>query len=328
MIHTFTRPLTLVILWLLTAQTGYAADKFTIAILPDTQNYVDDDKEIRHFKKQMQWIVDNRVNRNIVFVTHVGDIVQNGGSAVEWQRTIAAMSILEKGAPELPYGMVLGNHDTDPTYNANGSAANYVKHFGATRFAGKSWYGGADADQRNHYQVFSAGGRRFLNLSLERRACSKDNSDFAGVTAWAQGVLDDHPKSPTIITTHEYTEPGGRRNRFGDDIYKALVAKNSQVFMVICGHRPGEGHQTVKNAAGQDVFELLADHQSRPEGGQGWLQLVELDDDNGRINVTTYSPSLDKFETDADSQFSFPVDFDARLGPATKGPKDQESRKP
>jgi len=33
------------------------------------------------------------------------------------------------------------------------------------------------------------------------------------------------------------------------------------------------------------------------------------------INVTTYSPSLDQYETDANSQYSFAVDFDVRFGP-------------
>ena len=80
------------------------------------------------------------------------------------------------------------------------------------------------------------------------------------------------------------------------------------------GHAPGEYHQTVQNDAGGDVFEVLADFQGRAEGGTGWLLILEFDEDNDRINATTYTPSLDQYETDADSQYSFSVDFDARFG--------------
>ena len=52
-----------------------AAPEFTIIALPDTQHYSESFPAI--FTSQTQWIVDNKEARNIVFVTHEGDIVES-----------------------------------------------------------------------------------------------------------------------------------------------------------------------------------------------------------------------------------------------------------
>ena len=53
-------------------------DSFTVVALPDTQNYAKDHPEI--FMDQTRWIADNRDSLQIAFVTHLGDIVNNGPS--------------------------------------------------------------------------------------------------------------------------------------------------------------------------------------------------------------------------------------------------------
>ena len=89
------------------------AAPFTVVVLPDTQFYSQSFPE--QFRAQTHWIVDNRAAENIVLVSHVGDIVQNGGqgparNAAEWNNADAAMNILDNNAQDLPYGVVLGNH--------------------------------------------------------------------------------------------------------------------------------------------------------------------------------------------------------------------------
>jgi len=83
--------------------------------------------------------------------------------------------------------------------------------------------------------------------------------------------------------------------------------------MVLSGHVSGEYHQISQNEIGLDVIEILADYQSRPNGGDGWMQLLEFLPELGRIEVQTYSPTRDEYETDGDSQFSLSIDFDQRL---------------
>ena len=86
--------------------------------------------------------------------------------------------------------------------------------------------------------------------------------------------------------------------------------------MVLNGHNPGVGHQTAINAAGLDVFEMVADYQMRPNGGDGWMQLIEFDSANDRINIKSYSPTLETFKVAPQSEFTFNVNFASRLGAA------------
>jgi hypothetical protein len=47
---------------------------------------------------QTQWIVQNRLSKNIAFVSHMGDIIENGensGNPSEWNNANTAMSLLE-----------------------------------------------------------------------------------------------------------------------------------------------------------------------------------------------------------------------------------------
>ncbi|MEE8451233.1 MAG: alkaline phosphatase [Thermoguttaceae bacterium] len=299
-------------------------DSFTIAVLPDTQRYAESFPD--RFMDQTQWIADHVASENIVFVTHVGDVVQNGGegadlNAIEWARADAAMDLLDgdlETSPDglVPYSVTLGNHDYD-VISEHGSADQFISNFGADRYAGRSWYGGSSADQFNQYQVFRAGDYEFLHLTLQWEPLDAD-------IAWAQSVIDAHPDLPVILSTHaylfnpaeRYTKTRTEGGNSGEQLFEKLVRPNSQIFMVVGGHDLGEVHQVSTNVAGLKVIEVLANYQARPNGGDGFLQLFKFLPDENRIDVVTYSPTLDTFETDADSQFSIVLDFAARFGPA------------
>ena len=52
---------------------AYNLENFTIIVLPDTQYYSEGNLHV--FDNQTQWIVNNIDEMNIVFVSHLGDIV-------------------------------------------------------------------------------------------------------------------------------------------------------------------------------------------------------------------------------------------------------------
>ena len=97
---------------------------------------------------------------NIVFVTHVGDCVQQGDEfkptyQQEWIDADAAMRKLEL-PPEIPYGIAVGNHDQVPIGSAKGNTQFFNEFFGILRFQNKSWYGGHyGRNNDNHYELFS-----------------------------------------------------------------------------------------------------------------------------------------------------------------------------
>jgi uncharacterized repeat protein (TIGR01451 family) len=284
------------------------APTFTLVALPDTQYYAcgalcSSDPAL--FAAQTQWAVDTWVTRNVAFLTHLGDIVEFGDLfASHWANADAAISLLEAtarpGFPHgLPYGLAVGNHDqiggTD-LYNAT---------FGVDRFQGRPYYGGAyGADNNNHFERFAVGPLAFLVLHLEYDA----NADPA-VLAWANAVLQAHPEHRAIVVSHFLIETGnpGPFGGQGQAIYQAL-RHNPNLFLMLCGHVAGEGRRA-DTYHGRTVHTLLADYQGRPNGGDGWLRTLEFVPQEDRIHVRTYSPVLDQWEIDADSDFTLSYDM-------------------
>lgn len=82
-------------------------------VVPDTQYMVasQNAQTPEHFRAQLDWIVSQKDALNIKFVTHIGDLVENGGITSEWDLASDIMKILEQGG--VAYGVAPGNHDTD-----------------------------------------------------------------------------------------------------------------------------------------------------------------------------------------------------------------------
>lgn len=289
-----------------------AADgSFSIVVLPDTQVYADRYPEI--LNSQLQWIRDNAATKHIAFVTGVGDVVDQANDPVELQRADAAFDRLDG---VVPYAVPIGNHDYD-TFNDRSSATKFVQYFGSSRYAGKSWYGGASANQLNHYQIFQAGPWRFLHVALQWEAPDAD-------LAWAQGVINANPGLPVMVSTHQYltgsatrttgiTYPGGNS---GEAMWQELIKRNPRIFMVNSGHYTAEARLVSQNDAGQDVHQIVVDHQGRTMGGEGFLRVLRFVPDEDRVEVTSYSPYLNRYETDANSQFNLTIDFATRFPPS------------
>lgn len=305
-----------------------AAGDFSIVVLPDTQFYAE--SYPKTFLAQTKWVAANAEKLNVRFVTHVGDVVQNGGAlspggnAREWKLADRAMATLDKTG--VPYSVALGNHDYDGVDETQ-SADSFAQYFGRKRYADQDWYGGSSKDQRNHYQIFSAGKWQFLHVTVEWEA-----PDAA--IKYAQSVINAHPGLPVLLTTHAYLEPDGQRSHAptttrgnsGEEIYRKLVRKNPEVVMVFSGHYSGEAHRASSNVAGTRVFELLSDYQSRPQGGEGFLRILKFRPGQNRIDVLTYSPTLKQYERDADSQFSLKFNFRHRLDTPDKPAKSPQRR--
>src|SRR6185503_5121218 len=139
-------------------RTASNSNKFTIVILPDTQYYTEEPQgnnggNIAMFNAQTNWIANNRASKNIVYLGHLGDCVQNGDNPpvankeIEWQRAQPAIATIENpaltGLPQgIPYGICVGNHDQTPNGSATGTTTYYNQYFGSSHFAGRIYYGG------------------------------------------------------------------------------------------------------------------------------------------------------------------------------------------
>ena len=303
-----------------------AANHWTIVALPDTQKYAESSTYITHAHNQTRWIVNNKSTENIVFVSHEGDIVEHGSSTTEWERMDAVMDRLDG---VVPYATTVGNHDYATVNDRSSGTTNYSKYFGKSRFGGYSWFGGSGPNDRGHYQRFSAGGYNFLHLDLEW-GVPGTVSDPNTVMGWAHNVLKANRGTPTIITAHAYLwdRPGyeghatdRKGGNSGRQLYRFLVRQHPQVFMVLNGHyhrADGQWKQISTNAAGSKIYEMLANYQHYTNGGNGWMRLITFRPGGGsggsdRIQVRTYSPSLNQYKTDSRSQFSFDLSFSSRF---------------
>ena len=246
------------------------ARDFTIIELPDTQNYTGrlDGGTPEIFKAQTQWIVDNKDSLNIVYIAHVGDLVQRGdnnGNDIEWLNADSAMSILEDSvstglADGIPYGIAVGNHDQSPEGDTDGSTFSYNQFFGVERFSGRDYYGGHfGSNNDNHFDFFSASGLDFIVIYLEYDV----NPDVIVLT-WADSLLKVYNDKRAISHYILNPELNGAFSPQGRAIYGALMA-NPNLFLMLSGHLFYSRREDTFN--GNTVYSLTANYQVRENGG-------------------------------------------------------------
>lgn len=276
-----------------TEEVAVVEGGFTVIVLPDTQYYSESYPHV--FENQTRWIAGNVGVMKIAFVAHVGDIVNNYNDENQWVNANKSMSMLDG---KVPYGILPGNHD--------GPGDNYDTYFPSGRFESYGWYGGGYSGNRYSYQTFKALGGDYVVVNLEY-------CPTADGIAWANNVLSTNGDKKAIVVTHSHLDPHGGRRPHGCEtqyIWDDLIAPNSNVFLVLSGHVHAESRRTdIVN--GRRVHQLMADYQDEPNGGDGWLRILEFYPDEGRIRVRTYSPYLQEYQHDSDSEFTLDLNVTA-----------------
>ena len=308
---------------------------------------------------------------DVVFVASVGDVWQHATSSTDpdheargirsreevthWVQPTGTINFeIPKAVEgyqlisdaEIPFGVAPGNHDYDAWWAVAGTQPNargrYPMHVGGLNnfrgafgsdtdfFRDKDWYVSGFEGGGSSAQVFTTGGYRFLHLALEMHAGDH-------VVEWAQGVIDNFPGIPTIISTHDYLTPRGERlpdgfvamdlasidperNNSAEDLWQEFISKTDQIFMVLSGHQPGQAIRIDQNEYGHEVYQILADYQFRgqsavdagqPGGragraaatGDGWFRemIFHTLDDNPRVDVRTYSSYYESYSSELDT---------------------------
>jgi hypothetical protein len=283
-------------------------EPFTIVALPDTQIYAKDKEPA--FAKQIEWILANAESKNIAFVTHLGDVVDNSTDEGQWDFAMAALRPL-LDQEELPFSIIRGKHD-DPEF--------FLRHLPIELMEEKSWFVDASPSELCQAQTFTVGGVAFLHVGFQHNPTAADIS-------WANELLSRpaFQRMPVIVSAHDYMYYGGR-SRIGVSIWGGFVERNPMVFMVLCGHNHTEYVQVDHNLAGRPVYQMLSDYQGRDFGGNGLMRLITVDPVNDKIEVETFSPwyqtraedgssivDQEHFETGPDSRFECNVNFKERL---------------
>jgi hypothetical protein len=298
---------------------------WTMVVMPDTQHYADNAGNLPHFHAQTQWAADHVVSHNIKYVLHEGDIVNNN-NVTQWNN---ARPALDRMNGIVPYALAPGNHD----YGPNGSSTtrdtlfHEPQYFGpGTPYASQPSIGGffEAGKTDNSWHTFNAGGSDWLVLALEFGPRDE-------VVAWANDVVEANPDHKAILVTHAYmyfddtiydwatkgssqswnpysygvaSLPGGVND--GQDLWNNLVKLHENFRFVFNGHVLGDGtgRRATLGDNGNVVHQILANYQMNTQGGQGDMRLLEFKPDGETVVVRTYSPSLDRYDTASDQEFT------------------------
>ena len=292
--------------------------RFTLAVMPDTQ-YLFDGPSIDKapVEASLRYLLQHGRDENIVFLSHLGDLTQNGAKD-EFAAISEAFGLLDRKG--VGYSVLAGNHDVRSSTDDQRGSTPYLDAFGPQRFKGKKTFGGASDDGYNTYHLFRAAGREWLVLALDWRLSAKGY-------AWAKDVLAEHPKTPVVLTTHELVVEDDQLSTYGQQLWDQLIEEHDQIFLTLNGHYWPAGRATRKNAAGNDVHLHLTNYQNRYFGGAAMIRLYRFDLDRNVIDVETVSPwilgragkGLNELERqeielsgDAD-RFSVEIDFEKRF---------------
>ncbi|WP_186577091.1 lamin tail domain-containing protein [Aquibacillus kalidii] len=260
---------------------------YTFVWMSDTQYYSESYPNI--YERQTQWIAEKQEEMKIQYVFHTGDLVDEYDQPYQWEHADTFMKTLDDA--NIPYGVLAGNHDVGQKTN---DYTEYYKYFGADRFEAKPYYGDSYLNNRGHYDLMSVGGNDYIMVYLGWGV------DEEGLD-WVNEVLAAHPDRKAILSFHEYLQATGTRHPLGDKIYEKVVVPNENVFAVLSGHYHesqllvDEIDDNGDGKADRNVYQILADYQAGPEGGQGYMRLLHFDTDNNRIIVNTYSPYMDDY---------------------------------
>lgn len=302
--------------------THTQAGKSSIIVLPDTQKYTQYYPD--HFYAQTHWIREQKEAQDIRLVLHLGDIVQHDIES-EWRIAKDALSTLDG---LVPYALVPGNHDYQETRGSLTRNTQLNTHFKAEDI--HQWAGESGLFEEgkidNNYQLFSTGSLNWIVINLEW--APRDV-----VLDWANQVTASFPDRLAIVVTHAYLYCDGTRydhkhrpkqhwgpHRYrtsyrksnindGEQIWQKFIRKHGNIVMTLSGHvlAKGVAHLESRGDFGNTVHQVLANYQMKQEGGMGFLRILEIDERTMMVRTRTYSPSYDRYLTDANNDFAYKI---------------------
>jgi hypothetical protein len=150
-----------------------------------------------------------------------------------------------------------------------------------------------------------------MNLELAPRS---------SVLKWADTIIAQNASRKVILVTHDYLDRNGNRlndlksfaldgrdkegklkGNNAEAVFKKLVLKNSNIILVLCGHKEGEYQKEVKikksegSEKSRKVFEILSDFQDErrkgtdEKSGKGLLRVLKFFPDKNEMAISTVS---------------------------------------
>jgi hypothetical protein len=153
------------------------------------------------------------------------------------------------------------------------------------------------------------------------------------VVRWANEVVAAHPDREVILLTHVLifhdetrydwkkfgpkqdwnphayvmAKQGGDDVNDGEELWAKLISRHENFLLTLNGHVLGDGLGRVvtSTAKGHAVPQVLVNFQMKPNGGDGWLRLIEMRKD-GTMQTYDYSPTRKQRNASKQNQFTIP----------------------
>lgn len=260
----------------------------------DTQFYAQNEADYPLMTQQFQWVIDNYDTLKSNMFLNTGDLVNVGNNESQWQHIDAAYKLIENA--NIPYAVITGNHDLQGSDNEDN--VNYKNYFSPSRLEKNNpYWGGTYGD--NYYYLVEENGVKMILLGMGMR-WDKDDIE------WATNVLKSYPDHFGVLMVHDYLKVDGEvelDSQYSNVrmLHDELVAKNDNIRLIICGHNHGV-NTNLEYFGERPVYSILADYQSLPKGGLGYMRMLKFDVENNLVYVNTYSPYEDKTSYFTDKQ--------------------------
>lgn len=259
--------------------------KYTIAWISDTQHYSAYFSET--FLTMTRYLKEKQQELNLGYVVHTGDLVASQTDVKQWANAKRAMDELSS----IPHGVLAGNHDVGESFDYT----NYYAYFGEKAFSQYEYYGESLLNNRCHYDLITMGNTNyvFVYLGYQPREAS---------IRFANEVFAKHADRVGVLCVHEYLGSHSTLRAIGQTLYEKVVKPNSNVYLVLGGHRYNEDCVPVTFDDNQDgkadrtVYQCIANYQEiDKKGGSGYMRFLEIDEEKGTIRFYTYTPLLDRY---------------------------------
>jgi len=269
-----------------------AKGEWTLMTIPDTQHYSQNQAKapLAHMRDAFDWIVNVKDQLNIEFVQGLGDIVEWGDVASEWDNSTSAWYKLRGQMPHMP---IQGNHDNRGSLN---------HYFPRSSFNQEYWYGEDSGGIENNYALMTIGGEDYMFLQIETydQYTTRDGNARPEVgLKWGKEILNRFPDRKVLLATHDILGTSTVKN--------ALLTQFDNIVMANAGHMcvPPQ-HTTTTGPHGGVSHNFVTDFQC-DDYEVMFLRYYKFKPQENKVEFYTYSPITGQFKVGGNEQGSFPL---------------------
>ncbi|MCD4759817.1 hypothetical protein K8R33_02935 [archaeon] len=304
-----------------------SAENFSLFLLEDTQNYVDQG-DTTQLNNIGDWIVNNWNGTTIgegfnipafKVVLALGDLTQDNVEA-EWE--IINNSIYKTlDLANIPYAVTFGDHDWD-----SGSAKHTFidEYFPCSRFSSMSIFGGCwnSTSALNSYHFFNASNNEFMISALRSQA----NGQVPYMVEWINETMKNNTDKRVILLVHNPVKDDG--TTFPNNPPPAIwdvtienfetavwdkIKNNPNLDFIWGGHRVEHHNHRNDTINGNKIWSAYWNIQDQADDGKGntWNTILAFYPNEDRIETWIFQTKNDSsYITGVNYHYNHTYDMD------------------